>query len=68
MKVNMTIEVTDEQRRILYAKLAGKRGMATRDMVKDYMVELLASVCVIYADAVENLPERRTWKGREDEA
>tara|TARA_Y100000034_G_C6816993_1_gene367665 strand:+ start:790 stop:993 length:204 start_codon:yes stop_codon:yes gene_type:complete len=67
MKVNMTIEVTDEQRRILYAKLEGKRGMATREMVREYMSELLASVCEVYADAVDNLPERRTWKERSDD-
>ena len=67
MKVNMTLEVTDEQRRILYAKLAGKRGLATRDMVREYMADLLASVCEVYADAVDNLPERRTWKERGDD-
>jgi len=67
MKVNMTLEVTDEQRRILYAKLEGKRGLATRDMVREYVAELFASVCVIYADAVDNLPERRTWKERSDD-
>jgi hypothetical protein len=66
MKVNLTLEVTDEQRRILYAKLEGKRGMATREMVRVFMEELLAATCAVYADALERLPERRTWKDKED--
>ena len=56
MKVNHTIEISDEQRRILHAALEGKRGMATRQMVRDLVDDLVVSACEVYASALDTLP------------
>jgi len=65
VKVNMTVEVTDAQRRILHAALEDKRGLASRDMVRDYVNCLLWAACEELADALDELPPRKTWKKRE---